>query len=238
MSDKYYSEEEAQEMSSEDQLISLDQSAAHFLQLNEQVQAAQNELNQAASEIYLGAADSSDEETMNRAVTIYNQAAALSEHVVQVGGQLAATVKLAQTLAGEKRRVVEELAGLVEAVENADTNHPLVSELVETVEEWVSENVDMGYFEDTADETAVSELADSNGIEWDVASRLYDAIRQGRFADEMKALAARLPLPETRIGKPYAPPVPSPADVDGDEDYAEDEDWSDDEDDQDYDEVG
>lgn len=130
------------------------------------------ETEQHLTDLHNAAAARNDQAGMTHAVAVWDRTQALADHVQQHARTTAAAMAAMGKLKEHRSQLLGELQALTQAVQEADTEHPLVLELVESVEELVFSNLEPDQPYDLFDEW----IADGMGLTLDQAGEVREMI--------------------------------------------------------------
>lgn len=165
-----------------DTLAHLQREAASLAAYNQQSSDALLEMGESLRTVYDQAAANQDEPTMALVTKAYERGGQLVEQTAKLQAAHAAALTLAAKIQQRATAIATELANLSEAVQSADTDHPLVNNLVE----WVGEeafNDAEDYVGDVLFDSLIEEFAGTFDMNHMEAAGLIDRIREGTVHD-------------------------------------------------------
>lgn len=155
----YYEHEDETE-SPETQLDNFRAQMGAALAVNEYAEGSIAELRSQAEVLWNKAAERGDVETQNGVVEMYNVASHLKDNVIYTNEAMKGVLAAAEALAKQKKQSEASYDELVEAIYDVDTDHPIVSGLVETVEQNAYEFASDGLYDDAWESAAESIYSD------------------------------------------------------------------------------
>lgn len=87
-------------------------------------------------------------ETQNGLTEIYKGAEHMQQNLLHTNAAMKSVLEAAEALAKQKKEIESDLEDLTEAISNADSDHPLVNDLIEMVEQNAYEYAGEGLYDD------------------------------------------------------------------------------------------
>lgn len=170
MSDQYYGNEDDVETPGT-QLANIQAHQAAVAAVGVWAEETLNNIRGQSEVLWNAAAERNDVETQNGIAQIYQAAEHMKQNLVYTNTAMASVLETAQALSKQKDEIEGELKSLVSAIDNVDYNNPVISSLIEQVEQDAYEMVGEGMYDDAY--TAAMESASE-----DIYDNIYRTVKQ------------------------------------------------------------